>query len=361
MTDTVRLDWGVSRRPLAKPYELSFATLTTFESVWVAARRSDGAVGLGEAVALPGYGWETAEDARRVVGELVERLDGKPAAEIAAACADASEAAPFAASAVVSAVELGDWLGRAAEGRPVPVNMALAATRTPETLEGAIAPALGAGRRYFKCKVGKDIEADIATAAWLLPRLAAAGARCVFDANQAHSLDEARAFARAVAPHGQDSLAWYEQPCDRRDWDAHAALIGGTETAVVLDECIYTAADIDRARRIGAAGVKLKLFKHPGLAETDRLARYAKDLGLIVVMGNGVATDIGNFAEYLLLAAGAGVYTHPAESTGFAKLVEPFALAGLAVTADGRFRIDDPAGADWGGRVRAAVERLSAE
>ena len=82
------------------------------------------------------------------------------------------------------------------------------------------------------------------------------------------------------------------------EWSVFAA---SSQVPIVLDESIYNEADIVRAARIGAYGVKLKLMKNFGIAETLSLARQARHLGLIVVFGNGVATDIGNLGEYLVI------------------------------------------------------------
>jgi len=61
------LRWGRARLPLARSYALSFTTLDHFDQVWVRVVDSRGGVGLGEAVALPGYGPESAEDIARTI------------------------------------------------------------------------------------------------------------------------------------------------------------------------------------------------------------------------------------------------------------------------------------------------------
>ena len=70
-------------------------------------------------------------------------------------------------------------------------------------------------------------------------------------------------------------------------------------------------------------------------SDQEKVARFAREAGLAVVFGNGVATDIGNLGEYLTLAAANGVFIPPAESNGFAKIKTPL-LSVLEVTSGGR-------------------------
>src|SRR5262249_1730953 len=147
--------------------------------------------------------------------------------------------------------------------------------------------------------------------------------------------DMALAFARELGACRSDRLQWLEQPVDRQDWDAMERICRARSVPVVLDECIYGDADVDRAATIGAHGIKLKLMKNFGIAETLRLARRARSRDLVVVFGNGVATDVGNLGEYLVLSAGRAMFTPPGECNGFAKIREPLLGGLLAIDAKG--------------------------
>jgi L-alanine-DL-glutamate epimerase-like enolase superfamily enzyme len=166
----------------------------------------------------------------------------------------------------------------------------------------------------------------------------------VFDSNQAHTERDGLAFARMLRDCESDRLQWFEQPVDRRDWKGMERLCRAREVPIVLDECIYDAADVERAAAIGAFGIKLKLVKNFGISETLSLARLAGTLGLVVVFGNGVASDLGNLAEYLTLAAGDGIFAAPSESSGFAKLRQPILGSVLSIDAHGKFGCTAPAG-----------------
>ncbi len=283
--------------PLNAPYVLSFRQLDSYEAVRVRIEDHLGVVGWGEAVALPGYGDERTEDIVAGLSKL------QPGAEevVIAQCAALG---PFAASAARVALEIPAWLAEANRQRFV----------------------MNRGPEYLKVKVGMNpLATDIDRALTALE----GRAKVVFDANQAHTLDEALEFAAAIAGHG--NLLWYEQPGDRNDWKSMATLAAESSAPIVLDECIHGAEEIDRAAALGVHGVKLKLCKHPGMTAVRELALRARRLGLAVVFGNGVATEYGNLAEYLLLCALPETFAKPAECSGFTRTA---AVSVFGLTAD---------------------------
>ena len=77
------------------------------------------------------------------------------------------------------------------------------------------------------------------------------GYTLVFDANQEYSVDQARRLSDTLATDPFGRLLWFEQPVDRRDWDAMSRVCADASVPIVLDECIYTAHDIDQARSHG--------------------------------------------------------------------------------------------------------------
>ncbi len=281
--------WGRRRVPLARPYRLSFVTLDALDVVWVWLRFDHGPPGVGEAVALPGYGDETADQVAATVAALVADLG-----ELEARAGAARARAPFAASAVLTALQLPDWL---ADGPPIPTNIAIG--------PGVPAPE---GYQHVKVKVGPDLVGALR-----------GGPHVVFDANQAYDVEGALECAHRIAAAG--GARWFEQPVSRHDWEGMARVCAESPVPVLLDEAVCGAADIERARAIGAHGVKLKLCKVGGPDELEALARAARPL--TVVQGNGVATDIGNLAEAMVARRLGDVLAAPCEGSGFARLAEP--------------------------------------
>ncbi len=331
-----RIRWGVSESPLIKPYDLSFAQLTSYEAVWVIAEDDERRIGLGEAVPLPGYNWETLETIRVAVGKLLAAAEGETQAQLAGRCRAAWRDHPFAASAVMTALDMPLFLDHAEKRVAFPISAPVAGEWPIEKLRHALTEDRARGFEFIKVKVGRELRRDVAAARYLLTDPEAARFGFVFDANQGYSLEDALAFSRALRRSESDRLQWFEQPLDRRDWQGLAKLCR-SGVPIVLDESIYDSADVRRAAELGAFGVKLKLVKNLGLVETLSLARQARERGLTVVFGNGVATDAGNLGEYLTLAAADGMFAVPSECSGFAKLRRPLLAPVLEI--DGRGRV----------------------
>ncbi len=332
-----RLRWGTRVATLIKPYELSFADITAFEVVWIWAEDDRSQIGVGEAVALPGYNWETVQAVRAAVGVICEDADGAAVSAIVQRCRDLRQQHPFAASAVMAALDMPQFLAHAGSNARFPISAAVAGDLPVVTLRQIVEAQLGSGYNFLKVKVGRDFESDAAAARCVLTEWAGRHFSVVFDANQAHSTDAALAFAAVLRECASERLQWYEQPVDRRDWEGMERLCRTSGVPIVLDECIYNEEDVERAAVIGAHGVKLKLIKNFGIVETLSLGRLARKHGLIVVFGNGVASDIGNLGEYLTLAAAEGLFAAPSECSGFAKLREPILGQVLKIDSSGHF------------------------
>ena len=104
-----------------------------------------------------------------------------------------------------------------------------------------------------------------------------------------------------------------------------------TSIPIMLDESIYNEVDIRRAKNIGCAAIKLKLFKHAGISECLRLANTAKNIGLNVTIGNGVSSDIGNLCEALIINEAPKLFISGSECNGFAKLKEKIVFDQLSL------------------------------
>ena len=146
------------------------------------------------------------------------------------------------------------------------------------------------------------------------------------DANQGYTLADARVLFRGLDPAGIQLL---EQPfpVDRWDWME----VAGKETPVplMLDESIGGEEDLRRASGIpNVRYVKFKLMKAGSIARLGRLMARAAALRLGVVVGNGVASDIGCLHE---AQAVAGTLALAGEMNGFLKLTEPLIAAPLWV------------------------------
>lgn len=315
---------------LAEPYVLSFATIHEISSLWVRVVDDRGETGWGEAVPLPGYADDDEEGISRELEALCPMIEGETLSSAASALLSRAGDAPFAVSALASAVDMLTWPKPPQGGLSLPLVFPLAATADPGGVVGRMEKGVSAGYRHFKMKVGRDVDEDIECAKAAAAAASAHGSTLRFDANQGYGIGEARRFCAEMEGDGNASALWLEQPLGVNDWDGMEKLCRETAFPLTLDEPIYGPDDVDRAAAIGCAGVKLKLIKHPGMNATLELARRASGLGLKVVLGNGVATDIGNYCEALIIGSEPDLFIPGAECNGFLKIEKCLSFQGIA-------------------------------
>ncbi len=303
--------------PLVRPYVLSFTTLTSFTLRVVEVVLDSGGSGLGEVVALPGYGHESDEDVARVLAETVPAIVGMNHADAIEHLDRSLAAAPFARSAVIGAIEEARD-GSCEQAIEWPQVGVLSADDPASCVRRAIELA-EAGHGTVKVKVGRDIRTEIACARALLDDNP--GVRLRFDANQAYSEADAAALVEALGDH--ESIELLEQPFAVGAWDSFERLASRAGVPLMQDESILDSSDIDRASSAGASLVKLKLCKASGRGGLLVQAEHANRLGLGVVLGNGVSGPIGNLAEARAWAHDPSLWSGAGEANGFAKLVDP--------------------------------------
>lgn len=323
--------FGVVSRALREPYVLSFATVKHIDSVWVFAEDNSGIKGIGEAVALFGYGSERLETIEEVLGDIRQELVGADLDRWFATLEEIGKSYPFAASAAATALDFITWGGAIPAVRPIRLVCPIGAKGREKDVASQVERGLAQGYRHFKMKVGRTLENDIRSSRFMLREYVGKDVTVRFDANQAYSLEEAVTYCSALEDLMRDGLLWLEQPLDKDDWDGMKTLCRRVPFPLILDECIYDEDDVVRAKDVGCTGIKLKLFKHLGMDACLRLARAAHDYGLKVIMGNGVASDIGNLCEALVISSASDLFVEGAECNGYVKLVSNIAFPHLVL------------------------------
>lgn len=316
---------------LTKPYVLSFAVIERITSFVVEIETDEGGHGVGEAVALPGYGEETDDAVLAALRPLVPQLEGRDADDARQIIATNLPHAPFARSAPLTAI---DWATRAIA---LPTQLAcplvapIAASTAADMLPRCEA-IRSEGYRVIKVKIGApppkqsdatSIASFDARAVRILLDELPSDMRLRFDANQGYTVREAEQVLRAMNHPRSHLIELVEQPIDGSEWDGFRTLSRLSPVPLMLDESIYDTADIDRAADVGATFIKLKLFKHRGVIDSLALADHALAQGLHVIVGNGVATDIANIAEACVIASRPQLSRHAGECNGFVKLESP--------------------------------------
>ena len=329
------------RVPLRVPYKLSFGPVEAFDTILVEIVGEDGRSGFGEATFLPGYSEETMEGSWGRAAALAEQAAGRTPAEIMAQAASLHQEGPFTATAFMTACEMlsGHPMLTPRQTAAAPL-LAIVNSDEPAGYEAEIEGHLAAGYRTLKVKVGFDLEPDLARVERIRQFVAGRAAIRV-DGNQGYSRDEALHFAAALEPEGIELL---EQPAHADDWETAADLAKVAQVPMMLDESIFGIADVERAAELGAARyIKFKLMKAGGIDRLAAALSRIRDLGMIPVLGNGVAGEVGCWMEGCVAAqlidnAGemngflkpaAGIFTQPIKVENGAMILEAGAMPAI--------------------------------
>lgn len=302
------------RIPLKKPYALSFKTVDEIESFLVEILTCNGRRGFGEIVPLDGYFTESSKEILPKVIEncrMVSHLQVSDAEELLRSRLPLSY---MAGSPLLSALDMvsNDNLLR---------NLEIPLVETfnigTENLGLKIEKAMKSGYKRIKIKVGSNVVEDIKRVGEMFKKVPSS-LIFRFDANQAYSEKSALAFLDSIKPY-KSQVEYLEQPLGIEAWDEMASLSEKTEIPLMLDESINNEEDLKSAKKCGVSYIKLKLFKHGGIKDLILLAKKAKQLGLRVVLGNGVSTDIGSLAEGWAYTSVKGLFEDTIEANGFLK------------------------------------------
>lgn len=339
--------------PLNAPYHLSLGQIDHF-GLFLARVRIGDREGLGETVPLRGYSHETDELVWRLLQKWSDQLLGTVPEEALSLLRPEQEEHPFAAAAVVTAIETALEKPEFSEDIEVPLLGTVMAHHDEDPVE-KVESLLGEGYTTLKVKVGWDEKED-ASRVRSIQKVVGDRGLIRLDANQAYHLDQAIYLARHVDP---GNIELFEQPFGVDDWDAMTQLSQSSPLPLMLDESITSEAELEKAIRLRCAQVvKFKLMKAGGLEALKRLILRAKEAGLKVVMGNGVAGDIGNLHE---LSVAANHVETTGEMNGFLKQRERL-LKNPYITSRGRAVLprDYAPEVDWEKVERYSVATLPA-
>lgn len=236
--------------------------------------------------------------------------------------------------------------------REVPVKISLSGDAGD--LDAGYALAHELGFRAFKVKVGRDPVADVARVA-RVRALAGPDAFIGADANGGWTLEVAHAVVPELAAH---QVAFVEQPVVAGDLTGMHE-IRALGVAVVADESVYSAEDVERVASAEAADVvSLYVGKSSGLERTVASARLAACLGLGVVIGANGEMGLGAAAQLHAACACEVLGSIPCGITGHHFYEEEPTLA-HPLDIDG-LRAVLPAGPGLGVELRDDVRRAFA-
>jgi L-alanine-DL-glutamate epimerase-like enolase superfamily enzyme len=302
------------RLPLTTPYRVSFRTYTEFEPIVVEIRSTDGRIGWGEAYVPAGSTKETTDSAWRFCIEHASRLPGRTAFEARRSIDAMVAESPFACCAMLTALAVLECHPalNVRERTRVPLLVPIAA-KTPKEIAAEVESRLAEGYRTVKVKVGWEVCDDLARVRMVQDALAGRG-RITMDANRGYSLRQGLEFVSGLDPR---DVVLFEQPCEADEWDANAAIARACPVPLMLDESIRTEADIERAAKLdNVKFVKLKLKRVGGVERALSAMTRARDAGLSICLGDGVATELMCWVE---ACVSRGFLRHAGDMNGFLK------------------------------------------
>lgn len=330
-----RVELDLLRVPLKIPYKLVFGNVEAFDTLLVTVTFADGRSGVGEATILTGYTEETLEQCWQAARAIGSELPGSSMAQANGRLAPWLGEHPFTVTAFSTAMEMAaDHATLHPMTASVPLLAILNETE-PRGLERELERLLEAGYSTIKVKVGWDVQADLRRVRHI-QHVLRGRAMIRIDANQGYSKDDGCTFARSLDPTG---IELFEQACAAGDWDAALAVKRATTVPIMLDESIYTMADVEKAAALGAADIiKLKLMKLGSIDQLEQALDRIGTLGMTAVLGNGVATEIGCWME---ACVGAKLLATAGEMNGFLKQRSGLLTTPLRIEC-GRMILDQP-------------------
>ncbi len=282
--------------PLPKPYKVAFKTYETFDPYIIEIRNTEGGIGWGEAHIPDGYSKkETPEVGWNFCREVGAQILGMDTGEAKDTIWTQKSNSPMAATALTTAIEMleGNEAFTIKDDARVPM-LAGIGSKTLDEIPDEVDSLIGQGFKTLKVKVGFEVDDDLARVE--KTRAAAVGRAMVrLDANRNYSREDALRFVASVNPEG---LELFEQPCDSDDWESNAAVAAVSPVPIMLDESIYGVADVERAGTIeGVDFCKIKLKRAGGIENLLTAMKRCKELGMGPVVGDGVASELGNWME----------------------------------------------------------------
>ncbi|MGI8909162.1 MAG: o-succinylbenzoate synthase [Rubrobacteraceae bacterium] len=292
--------------PFTKPLTLKGMTLRSREGLLLRLTGDDNSEGWGEAAPLPGFSYETLDEATDQLLEVSEAMSGtgrSPSGNTPAILR------PTIAPSARFAVELAVWDLRSARrgvsmpellhpgaGNLLQISGLLSGAREKVIEEAA--RMRDAGYMAVKLKVGGRTIEDDARLVRKLSVLLGNGVSLRLDANRAWSFEEAEEFARSTTDLRYEYI---EEPL--ADVALLPRFVSETGAPVALDESLagMEAEDLEDHRHVSAVVLKPTLLG--GISRTLRMAEEAHRIGMTPVISSAYESGIGTRGLISLSAA----------------------------------------------------------
>jgi L-alanine-DL-glutamate epimerase-like enolase superfamily enzyme len=205
----------------------------------------------------------------------------------------------------------------------------------PELLDEALRVRSEYGITTFKLKVGRkplilDIEACHTLRDGLGPDI-----DLYLDANRGWTANEAFEVLRRTETVG---LSLLEEPCDAKEAMSRRRLVGKSPIPIVGDESVPTAGDVSRELLSGGCNAVSIKTARSGFTEAQQILGLCTGLGVDVVMGNQIDTQIGTLATVAFGAAHEATSRRAGELSNYLDMSDDL-LADPIVIRDGKILV----------------------
>ena len=293
------------RLPFLRAHKIALGSADGRDVLVVRIEANNGLIGLGEAIAHPGFTGETLGALKAGVSGLTECILGENPLNMNKihALMDRKMYANYGAKGAVE-MALFDVLGR---GFDTPVynllggisvdRFPLSRSASNSDTEKDIAEVreyLDEGYRIIKIKVGVlNVHEDVERVKAIRDAVGT-GISLRADANQGWDVPTALKFIRGVEDCG---LEFIEQPLPKWDLDGMAHLRSKSLTPILADESAATEHDVmEIIRKKAADFISIKIVKSGGILAARRIAALANCAGIKCYLGSQVETSIGTTA-----------------------------------------------------------------
>lgn len=209
-----------------------------------------------------------------------------------------------------------------------------------ELLEEALGVRAQYGIRTFKLKVGRrplslDVEACHVLREGLGP-----DAEIYLDANRGWTANEALDVLRRTDGLG---LSLLEEPCDAKEAMSRRRLVKHSPIPVVGDESVPTAGDVSRELLSGGCNAISIKTARSGFTEAQQILGLCTGLGVDVVMGNQIDSQVGTLATVTFGAAHEATSRRAGELSNFLDMTDDLLAEPISII-DGTIQVRDVPG-----------------
>lgn len=325
--------------PMAKPLHFASGAVHQMDHVLLRLTTDDGLVGIADVPPRPYTYGETQGSVLTVLTTLfAEVLIGADPLDRARIHAALHRTIGNHAAKGAVDIALWDLIGRSFD-RPVHrllggyadrlrVSHMIGFASGPEMIAEAQRYIEQYGISVFKVKVGRrplrlDIDLCFALREGLGPDV-----ELYLDANRGWTAAEAIQVLDATAGLG---ITFFEEPDDAREVLARRRLVQLSRIPIVADESAPTLGDAAREIQTGGATALSIKTARTGFTESQKILAYAEALGLEVIMGNQIDSQIGSTATVAFGAAFEHSSRHAAELSNWLDMADTLAARPMEI------------------------------